>query len=231
MKLKQYFMIVIGATFFYMAGAFGIHNHIKNLLLNISTDSRVLPHYSNNWNYPVQTALHATYQPEEVKIVMLGDSHTYRVNWHELLDIESVLNRGIDGDTSAGILARLDSIERLKPKYIFLLGGYNDFRKGYLPNSVFNNFKTVLERIEAKGITPIVQSTLYEATGKYSNEITLLNRKLKDYCLMNKITFINLNKKLSKEQSLQKFYTYDDIHLNAKGYMVWKEEIQKVLKL
>lgn len=196
---------------------------IKSLFFNKVTVPS-LAHYSANWNYPVQVALHDLYLPKEkVNIVMLGDSHTYRANWNELLEDNSIVNRGIDGDTSAGFLGRLDSILKLEPQYIYLLGGYNDFRKGYEVKKVFSNIKLILKKIKEKNMIPILYATLYDSEGYYEDKIYQLNLFFEEYCKINNIKFIDLNQKLSYNRRLLKKYSYDGVHLNVEGYSVWKE--------
>src|SRR5690242_16816098 len=46
----------------------------------------------------------------DADVVMLGDSITEGVDWHELFRDQRLLNRGIGGDTSAGVLNRLDEV-------------------------------------------------------------------------------------------------------------------------
>src|SRR5262249_1762037 len=60
--------------------------------------------------------------------VMLGDSNTEWVDWHELFPGVQFLNRGIAGDTSAGVLNRLDEVIGRHPKVVFLMIGINDLQ-------------------------------------------------------------------------------------------------------
>src|SRR3954451_1058356 len=46
----------------------------------------------------------------DADVVMLGDSITEGIDWHELFPHVRILNRGIGGDTSAGVLNRLDEV-------------------------------------------------------------------------------------------------------------------------
>ena len=60
-------------------------------------------------------------------IVFLGNSITAGGNdWSERLNIPNIKNRGIGGDTTDGVIARLDEIIYFKPKAVFLLIGIND---------------------------------------------------------------------------------------------------------
>ena len=62
------------------------------------------------------------------KIVFLGNSITQglRHHIHEFYR-EDIVNRGISGDYTDGVLARLQEIKYYKPKAVFLLIGLNDF--------------------------------------------------------------------------------------------------------
>lgn len=181
------------------------------------------PHYSLNWNYEVQTNLHKVYQEKKFDIVMLGDSHTYRVNWNELLGMHNILNRGIDGDITHGFLDRLDDILTLnKPKYIFVLGGYNDFRKGYDLKDVFENYKKIIQKIRNAGTKVIITATFYDVKGNYREEITTLNVLMREYCKVNSIDYVDLNSKFSKDGYMLAQFSSDGIHLNAEAYTFWK---------
>lgn len=58
-------------------------------------------------------------QNDKYKTMMLGDSITDEGRWDELLNINTVQNRGISGDTTSGVLERLDSINYLRNLYMY----------------------------------------------------------------------------------------------------------------
>jgi hypothetical protein len=62
-------------------------------------------------------------------IIMLGDSLTEMGIWAELLEGLSVVNRGISGDDSAGVLRRLLEVLGRHPRVICLEIGSNDLQK------------------------------------------------------------------------------------------------------
>jgi lysophospholipase L1-like esterase len=57
---------------------------------------------------------------------MLGDSLTEWGNWHELVPEHRIINRGIAGDTSSGVLDRLQEVIERRPKVVFVMIGTND---------------------------------------------------------------------------------------------------------
>ena len=67
-------------------------------------------------------------QPGDV--VFLGDSLTDEARWEELFAGLAVRNRGVPGDTTADVLARLEPIARAEPAQVFLMIGTNDLGFG-----------------------------------------------------------------------------------------------------
>ena len=62
------------------------------------------------------------------KIVFLGNSIMQGGgNWNDRYKSNNIVNRGISGDYTAGILKRLDEILFYKPKSVFLMIGINEF--------------------------------------------------------------------------------------------------------
>jgi lysophospholipase L1-like esterase len=162
---------------------------------------------------------------------MLGDSITFGINWNELVGNLNIINRGVGSDITKGFIERLENIYKLNPKYVFIMGGINDIGRGYDVDTIFKNYKLIIKKLQINNIIPIVQSTLFTTNKKYSIKVRRLNRLLIEYCKNNKIDFINLNSKLSKNGILIQDYTYDGVHLNANGYEIWKNEITKYLGL
>lgn len=85
-------------------------------------------HYLFNPKYVAKASLYPLYTRQK-NIVMLGSSLTGNVNWDELLDRSDVANRGIDGDISEGILARMEYVLSVDPEICFIELGINDIAK------------------------------------------------------------------------------------------------------
>jgi lysophospholipase L1-like esterase len=171
--------------------------------------------------------LHKIYQTQQSDVVMLGDSITCAVSWNELFNYP-IINRGINGDTTSGFLQRLDEVLELKPKKVFIMGGINDIFQSYSVEEIFENHKKIIQKLQEHQITPYIQSTLYTAKKEngYNEKVKQLNHLLEQYCLENKIAFIDLNKKLSKDELLIQAYTHDGLHLKANAYAIWRDEIK-----
>jgi lysophospholipase L1-like esterase len=83
-------------------------------------------------------------------VVFLGDSITQ--GWHSLANAFpniKVANRGIGGDTTRGVLYRLQAdVLDLDPRVIVLLIGTNDIGNGAKPEDVADNIEAILQDIK-----------------------------------------------------------------------------------
>jgi len=172
---------------------------------------------------------------KQADIVMLGNSITHGINWNELIDRTSISEQGIPSDITEGVLNRLEYVYKLNPKICFIMIGVNDVFSWIPIETIFVNYKLLIENLKAKNIIPVIQSILYagNATPNAQNrniEISKLNQLLFDYAKENKIEFINLNKKMSASNFLKAELTIDGIHLNGEGFKIWSREVDKVLR-
>lgn len=169
------------------------------------------------------------------KIVFLGDSLTDICDWSELLNNNDIINRGISLDTTDGVLNRLGEVTRLNPKKVFIMIGINDIGKGRSTRSIIYNYKKILDFIKenSKSTTIYVQSLLpinkdiLKTTTK-NEDIINLNKELVKLCDSYEVKYIDLyplfvvdNNKLNPE------YTVGGLHVNGKGYIVWKRAIEQ----
>jgi lysophospholipase L1-like esterase len=164
-------------------------------------------------------------------IVMLGDSLTDRGLWNELCKREDISNRGISGDTVIGLLGRLDMLND-NVKKAFIMIGVNDLIKNRSVKYIYKNYIKIIEVLQKKGITPIVQSNLYVgaiAPKEYNENIARLNTLMREYTNKNHISYIDLNEVLAPDGYLLNKYSLDGLHLNGKGYYKWVEIIIKFM--
>jgi len=99
-----------------------------------------------------------------MKIICLGDSFTRgfgvkkKDSWISLFDDENIqlINKGINGDTTSGMLSRFgrDVIDE-KPKYVLITGSTNDFICGSSLEIPQNNYMAMVHQAYHHGIFPI----------------------------------------------------------------------------
>lgn len=172
------------------------------------------------------------------KIIFLGDSITDICEWSELLNNPNVLNRGISGDTTDGVINRLKEVIRLKPSKIFIMLGINDIGKCRSNESIIEDYKKILTTIkrELPGTKIYVQSVLPINKDKFKThtndeEIIKFNAELIKLCRESKIYYVDLYSKfVTAGNKLNPEFTTGGLHLNGKGYIVWKEMIEDLCK-
>jgi len=204
-----------------------------NIFAQNSTESK--PQYLYNPNYTLELDKYRTYMMKQADIVMLGNSITHGINWNELIDRTSISEQGIPSDITEGVLNRLEYVYKLNPKICFIMIGVNDVFSWIPIETIFVNYKLLIENLKAKNIIPVIQSILYASNAapnaeNRNIEISKLNQLIFDYAKQNKIEFINLNKKMSASNFLKAELTIDGIHLNGEGFKIWSREVDKVLR-
>lgn len=168
------------------------------------------------------------------EVVFLGNSITERGEWQEILSDYPypIVNRGVGGDNSFGILARLGEVLSAKPRVIFLMDGINDlFRK--LPYEVsINNYRRIIRMIKARSpktkiyiesALPINEEMTKEAYTKgRSAMVPVLNVKIKQLAAEENITYINIVPLFADANgNLRKDVSPDGVHLKASAYIDW----------
>jgi lysophospholipase L1-like esterase len=167
--------------------------------------------------------------PGSADVVMLGDSITEGGNWAELLPGIKVINRGIAGDTSSGVLARLSEVIARKPKLVFIMVGVNDLKRfESRPEVIAGNIKELVDRLQESHITPVVQSILFvgEAHKPDINPaIRQLNALLRIVASEASVPFLDVNAVLAPGGILADQFTYDGAHLTGAAYLTWRDVI------
>jgi len=161
--------------------------------------------------------------PGQARVVMLGDSITEFGDWRELFPGASILNRGIIGDTSDGVIARLDEVIRRKPEIVFLMIGINDLLFDVDTQVIAQNIKTIAASLRNHGAQTIIEAILFVSDNPAINrKIARINAELHQWCLDNTISFVDLNTELAPNGRLLEGFTWDGIHLNGTAYLRWR---------
>lgn len=237
MKTKRTVYLLIVTNLFTLLALFVILFHyqvpikiLNRLGMSYQTSAVSDYRYTKDLNYEVRRSLFKVYKPQRIKIVMLGNSITYGADWNELLTRTDVANRGIGGDVTEGFINRLSDIYTLNPEICFIMGGINDIVKGIPVNDIYSNFIKIIEGLQSKKITPIIQSTLYVSNKLYdwkeiNTKVDELNNLLTEYAEAKDVTVIDINKELTTNGALNAAYTYDGLHLLGNGYEKWRNLI------
>jgi lysophospholipase L1-like esterase len=173
---------------------------------------------------------------------MLGNSITEGGDWKKLLTDTTIINHGISGDVTFGVLNRLEEITKRKPSKVFLLIGINDLSRNTPTEVIIENILNIAYRIRAaspktqvfvQSILPLNESFQNFPTqfrGK-QEQVIHINTKLKKYADKMKYTYIDLHSKFTnKDGNLEAKYATDGLHLTAAGYQNWSSILKPYLK-
>lgn len=182
-------------------------------------------------HYPKRIAEFKANPLEFDDIVFIGNSITEQgENWAEKVDNPKAKNRGIAGDTTEGILARLNEITFYKPEKVFLLIGINDlFHNLDAVEKIHENILKIVTEINSKSPNTqiFVQTVLPTTTENLIPKIKDLNAALENSSFEKPFTFLNLHQRFELlDGKMNMDFSTDGVHLNEKGYEIWSEIIK-----
>lgn len=188
------------------------------------------------------------------KIVFLGNSITYGLRrWNEKFDVENIVNRGISGDYSDGILLRLEEIVFYRPIAVYILIGINDFfddnrsRPERTPEYVAKNILLAAKFIQKRSPqTKIYIQTILPINNQqyldekphyqflYSNYPSIndqINKTNEIISKNNDFEIIDLHSHfLNSNHEMMRSLSTDGLHLNDQGYEKWINILKPFIK-
>lgn len=207
----------------------------KDLNFNeVSSDKTVKADVLIPTHYDQRATLFANLPVTKDDVVMLGDSMILYNEWDEQFSNINVINRGIGGDTTKGLLKRLSEVTEGHPKEIVLMIGTNDLGMRVPEEKILENYLLILQRIKQEAPeTKIIMTSLLpinktiRKTHVENKQINSLNHQLTKLAKEQGIALVQLYDLFLKGQQLDAQYTSDGLHLNGKGYKLWVENLQK----
>lgn len=186
--------------------------------------------------YNRQVSVFEAMPKQDGAIVFLGNSITEDGRWGELFGKANILNRGIGGDKTVGLLGRIDEVTRHQPTKLFIAIGTNDLNKKIMIEEIMQDYTRLLDIIKEDSPTTKVYLQSVLPVGKKARKgkneaIIALNEQIKVAAQKRNMAYIDLHsgfKDASGELNLA--YSNDDLHLNGKGYFLWKKLIKKFVE-
>ncbi|MEZ8013462.1 MULTISPECIES: SGNH/GDSL hydrolase family protein [Vibrio] len=202
----------------------------SDILKAVALQSEIQQRGHSMSRYIMTSDNHRHFSPN-ADLVMFGDSITEWAPWADIFRDVSMVNRGLAGDTTTGMLRRIDTTLNVKPKLVCFMAGINDLAQGNDVEHIYRNYIDMLEVWQENDIRILVQSTLYVGSKLQglNPSVELLNSKISEYCSQQDIAFLDVNSVLSPNKLLSNEYSCDDLHLNAKAYQAWAEVLQPTI--
>ena len=229
MPYRSYFLALLGFNFILLCGALLV------VALKWQSISLIFKRWQNNpqMRRAMQADKYTLYSQTQKPgtIVMLGNSLTDQADWRELLDRPDVVNRGISGEASTEVLARLPGLLERKPGLICLMVGVNDllYRNRH-PAEVAKTIEQIMLRSNQAGTPVLLMSVLPVQFDIEANaQIEKLNALLAALARQHRARYLNLYPLYLTGKRLNPAYTFDGLHLTAAGYALWAQALRREL--
>lgn len=155
---------------------------------------------------------------QKIDVVFMGDQITesYKLAYH--FENVAAVNRGIKGDTVAGMTKRLKvSAFELNPKILILQFGTN------MLNKVSKDIEPMLKYIKENLQANVFVQSILPTSGKYADrneKIVEINKKLEKLAKEYGFIFIDTHLQFYQidDKEMTKYYTDDGLTLNSTGY-------------
>ncbi len=207
---------------------------------NTPEDYYALP----RWSERVNAFMQISRSPMSADL-FIGDSITEGLDLTYFFGDSTLVNMGIGGDFTEGILKRMLPVERLQPRRIFLMIGINDVLKRLPASTISSNHQSIVQAMQkacpqaqifVQSLLPIRSSyRVMEGRKRVPcqqvlEEIRRINANLAEICSEHDVAFVDLYPAfLDRSGELQSDLTYDGLHLNNNGNRMWTTLIQPLL--
>ena len=184
---------------------------------------------------------------DSFRLVCMGDSLTEGYDipeetaWPAILNEISwleVINSGISGDPTAGMLSRFRFMALdYDPDLVFIMGGTNDIRLGISDEVILSHMYGMTRFAKYDGIPcaigipphahflgPSDDSGLFLEGGAFTKRMEGLQTKLKKLAIRDELPFVDLS------DFPKSLYLDDGVHLNESGNKVVAERVVQLLK-
>lgn len=167
----------------------------------------------------------------EADVVFFGDSIIRGGDFHEQFPEYAIVNLGASGDTLAGMIGRVSTIQALSPKKIFLMGGINGLTNRNIACSA-SQYEDLIKEIENKipdaelYILSTLPVTAEKARRLCTNAtIKRFNKEIEEIADRHGHTYIDLYSLYLCDGQLDPELSVDGLHLKPEGYEKWYQTI------
>jgi lysophospholipase L1-like esterase len=171
-------------------------------------------------------------------LIFLGNSITEYGDWRRLWNDPNVLNRGIAGDNTFGMLDRLPEVIARQPATLIIEAGINDIGQGVPPEMIAGNIHSMVEWVKVKSPATKIMvisvlptndqaKTNYPEVAGKNAIVREVDRHLREQAAKDGYVYVDLASRASDAAgNLDGQYARPDgLHLNEKGYLLLKQLI------
>lgn len=201
-----------------------------------------LARYSDpeNWNREMALfAMSDAVVPRPEGAVVATGSSSMRF-WHERIKDDlsplTIIPRGFGGSTMNDVLYHLDRLVlQYEPRAVMIYEGDNDVAIGVSNEVILDRYQQAVERIHAHH--PDIRIYLISVKPSISRrdmwpQMKALNKSLESLCASDeRLTYLDVATPMfdASGEMRADIFVGDNLHMNAKGYDIWRKAIRPVL--
>ncbi len=170
-------------------------------------------------------------------VLFVGSSSIRMWKTHKYFPGLKVINRGFGGSHISDVIFFFnDVVNKYKPAKVVFYAGDNDIFAGKSPLKVFNDFKNFVNLVrDSVGNIDIFYIPIKPSINrwKFWPKMNETNLMIKNYCeKRNNVFYVDVVPGMLNEKGTPKrdIFISDGLHLNAAGYEIWTEILNKFLK-
>jgi lysophospholipase L1-like esterase len=170
------------------------------------------------------------------KIIFFGNSliEMWDVNYY--FNDSTILNCGITGDFSEGLLKRCGTIINLKPEKLFIEIGINDIIEKIPLGEICNNYEQLITciqhespqtKIYIQSNLPLIinRPSLLTNDDDVNSQVLKQNENLKLLAKKYNCVYVDIYSEMIKEKDRASLFIWDGLHLTPKAYLIWQKVI------
>lgn len=173
------------------------------------------------------------------KTVFLGNSLTEMWDVNYFFNDSTILNCGITGDFSEGLLQRTKGILRIEPETLFIEIGINDIIEKIPLTEICENYKKLIKlfqkempqtKIYIQSNLPVIinRPSLLTDGENVNRRILEQNKNIQAIAAKYHCIYIDVYNELVKEKDRSSLFIWDGIHLTPKAYAIWTKVIKEL---
>ncbi len=205
--------------------------------ISVHAQQQKPPFWDDIQAFKKQDSIHP---PPQHAILFAGSSSF--TNWKDVQDYfpgYTIINRGFGGSSLTDVIRYAnDIIFPYKPKQIVIYCGENDLAASDTVRGemVFKRFTTLFNLIRKRlPNVPIVFISLKPSPSRWQlrQKMTVANEQIKNFLKKKpKTVYVDVYHKMlgADGMPMKEIFLEDNLHMNAKGYAIWKKLIEPYLK-
>ena len=193
---------------------------------------------SSHWKQ--RSEIISTANKEKYKVIFLGNSLTEMFDVNYYFQDSSLLNAGITGDFTEGLVKRCDAIIQLKPEKLFIEIGINDIIEKVSLKEICTNYETLIKKIrqESPNTKIYIQSnlpviirhpSLLTSNADVNNLVIEQNKNLQQISKKYNCIYVDIYNELMQEKNKESLFIPDGIHLTPYAYSIWTSVVKPYL--